>query len=306
MNTFVADPRWHWWIIWYFYLGGIAAGSYFIASLVELIGDERDRELSRVGYLLAAPLVTICGILLILDLNQPTRFWHMLFDATTLAPHVKYWSPISIGAWALLLFGLISTISCIGAAAEVGVPGLERWAGTASRLHRTVAGRVFDCMGTICGFFIASYTGALLTATNQPVWSDSPWIAPLFLSSSATTGIAALQVASPGRHGELVRSHAKLERADAWVLALEAAMLILFLWSLALPIDVILSGWPFVLLLVVTLGGGVCLPMVLRLWPNFSSSRRAIAASFLVLVGGFVLRYSVLAAAPALLASGRR
>ena len=27
MNLFVVDPEWGWWIILYFYLGGIAAGS---------------------------------------------------------------------------------------------------------------------------------------------------------------------------------------------------------------------------------------------------------------------------------------
>ncbi len=27
MNEFVADPHWGWWIVWYFYLGGIAAGA---------------------------------------------------------------------------------------------------------------------------------------------------------------------------------------------------------------------------------------------------------------------------------------
>ena len=30
MNLFVADPEWGWWIIRYFFLGGIAAGAYFM------------------------------------------------------------------------------------------------------------------------------------------------------------------------------------------------------------------------------------------------------------------------------------
>ena len=34
MNLFVADPHWGWWIILYFYLGGIAAGAYFTATLI--------------------------------------------------------------------------------------------------------------------------------------------------------------------------------------------------------------------------------------------------------------------------------
>jgi formate-dependent nitrite reductase membrane component NrfD len=46
MNFFVADPEWGVWIIAYFYLGGIAAGSYFIAILIEWFGSEEDRVLA--------------------------------------------------------------------------------------------------------------------------------------------------------------------------------------------------------------------------------------------------------------------
>jgi formate-dependent nitrite reductase membrane component NrfD len=33
MDLFVADPEWRWWIILYFFFGGIAAGAYFTAIL---------------------------------------------------------------------------------------------------------------------------------------------------------------------------------------------------------------------------------------------------------------------------------
>ena len=39
MNYYVADPHWTWEIIGYFYLGGIAAGSYFLAVLIEWFGS---------------------------------------------------------------------------------------------------------------------------------------------------------------------------------------------------------------------------------------------------------------------------
>jgi len=79
MNLFVADPEWGGWIILYFFLGGIAAGAYFMATLVELFGHEDDRGLSRVGYWIAFPLVCLCGLFLIADLDRPGRFWPMLF-----------------------------------------------------------------------------------------------------------------------------------------------------------------------------------------------------------------------------------
>ena len=57
MNPYVADPAWGWWIIFYFFLGGIAAGAYFLATLIELFGQETDRSLARIGFRIAFPLV---------------------------------------------------------------------------------------------------------------------------------------------------------------------------------------------------------------------------------------------------------
>src|SRR5260370_8830613 len=81
MNYFVADPQWGFWIIAYFYLGGIAAGSYFIAVLIEWFGSPEDQALARIAYLMAFPLVVLCSLFLIVDLERPERFWHMLFKS---------------------------------------------------------------------------------------------------------------------------------------------------------------------------------------------------------------------------------
>ena len=139
MNTSVADPHWDWWIIWYFYLGGIAAGAYFLATLAELFGTESRRH-TRVGYLVAAPLIGICGILLIVDLDKPSRFWHMLFDAESGLPHLKFWSPMSIGAWAIFFFSIISSASFVGMLAEMGWLGRGRLQSAATRLHHGFLG----------------------------------------------------------------------------------------------------------------------------------------------------------------------
>src|SRR5262249_3560752 len=112
-DPFVADPEWHWWIILYFYLGGIAAGAYFTATLIDLWATKENRELARLGYWVTFPLVMLCTLCLVVDLNQPHRFWHMLFKSEMVeqaldegwpwtgsswslmarAPLLKYWSP---------------------------------------------------------------------------------------------------------------------------------------------------------------------------------------------------------------------
>ena len=42
-------------IVWYFFLGGIAAGAYVIAALADLFGDAEDRRGVRVAYYIAFP-----------------------------------------------------------------------------------------------------------------------------------------------------------------------------------------------------------------------------------------------------------
>jgi len=190
MNPFVASPQWGWWIIFYFYLGGIAAGAYFLATLLELMGKDEDRHLARLGYRIAFPLIAICGLLLTVDLERPERFWHMLLQSEVAqraldagwplggwgeivqTPLLKWFSPMSIGAWALALFGAWSFLSFVASLWPEG-----RLAGF---LGRNPFGYVFHILGSGLGFFVASYTGVLLNATNQPLWSVSEWIAPLF------------------------------------------------------------------------------------------------------------------------------
>ncbi|TMC51658.1 MAG: polysulfide reductase, partial [Chloroflexi bacterium] len=103
---FTTPPNWSWLVILYFFLGGIAGGSYFIAALLDLFGDVGDRPLARLGYYVTFPLVLVCALLLIGDLTRPEAFWHMLLQSQRLPlPIFKYWSPMSIGSWALLIFG---------------------------------------------------------------------------------------------------------------------------------------------------------------------------------------------------------
>src|SRR5262249_32635450 len=78
---FTESPHWQCLIILYFFIGGLAGGCYFVASLIDLAGRPTDRPLARLGYLLAFPAVVICGLLLIADLGRPERFWHMLLQS---------------------------------------------------------------------------------------------------------------------------------------------------------------------------------------------------------------------------------
>jgi len=284
---FSGAPHWTWFIIPYFFIGGLAGGAYFLAAILEWFGRPDDRPVVRTGYDVAAVGAIVSGLLLTVDLGRPLRFWHMLFQSDKLPAVVfKPWSPISFGAWAILLFGLFSVLSALGARAEEGRlrnPAL-RAVGTAVR-GRALA-KVIAAVGGLFGFFVAAYTGVLLSVTNRPIWADSPWLGALFVTSGASTGAATLILLAPGR-GATARSLAWLSDFDFKALIVELLILVVFIASLWPIRQVWLSFWG-VLLLVGVVGAGIVFP--LRLHANPARAARW------VLLGGFLLRVTTLLA----------
>jgi formate-dependent nitrite reductase membrane component NrfD len=301
----VANPEWGWWVILYFFFGGIAAGAYFVGALIDLLGDERDRPIAKVAYYIAFPLVALCGILLIVDLGRPERFWHMLIQSNTGLPMFKYWSPMSVGAWALLLFGAFSAASFFGALAEDGGLGLGRFRSLAQWLHRGPIGILFEAAGAGVGFFIASYTGALLTASNQPFWSDSPLIGALFLASAASTGIASMLLALSFWRRAPQASIESLERTDRWAMLLELLLLIAFVASLGSLAPALIASFYGILLIAGTLVIGVIIPLVVSWRTRPLGPSSTLIAAVMVLVGGFILRYAVVMAGQDVTVAGR-
>ncbi len=291
MNRYVADPAWHGYIVWYFYLGGIAAGAYAMASLAALFGTEDDRRATRAAYYLAFPLVGICGILLIVDLGRPERFFHMLIQSNTGMPMFKWFSPMSVGSWGLSLFGAFSFVSFVGVLAEDSRLGLGRWSDWAAKLGRGRFAKAFQAGGSAAGFFLGAYTGVLLSATNQPVWADSTWLAALFTASAASTGIAAILMVRPWL-GDVAGEDSvdRLEHLDRIAIFLELGMLAALATSLGRSARLAFLPWPGVLVPAFVIPVGLVLPLILHKMLGHRAT--ALAASF-VLLGGFLLRFAV-------------
>jgi protein NrfD len=278
---FTASPHWRWLILAYFFLGGLAAGSYVLATLLDLFGRVRDRRLIHLGYLVALPLVCVCGLVLIVDLGRPERFWHMLVQSQTFRPILKPYSPMSTGAWALLLFGGCAALSFVAVLAERGWLG---WPLLRQLSSPAFVGRLVTVIGTLLGFYVAGYTGVLLAVTNRPIWADTTLLGLTFLISAASTS-AALLILLGSWGGASDDSLEALERFDAPVLVLEAVVIAALIASLGRIAVVWLNGWVFLLAVVVL--GGIALPLYARL--RGRGARRAIGPA-LVLLGGLVLR----------------
>jgi len=164
-------PVWTWEIPLYFWTGGIAAGSSFVALACDLSGDHRSARIARLvslGALAPSPP------LLIMDLGRPARFLNMLRI-------FKPRSPMSMGAWALSVFGALGT-GAVGAD-MLGRPRLARSLGAAN---------------AVVGGYLGSYTGVLLASTAVPLWGRSRlFLGPIFVATATATGAAAVNLVAP-------------------------------------------------------------------------------------------------------------
>jgi formate-dependent nitrite reductase membrane component NrfD len=295
-------PHWGWYIVLYFFLGGLSAGAYVIATLLLLGRDPRDREVVRLGFLISFPLLLVCAVLLILDLGVPLRFWHMLVQSEDFPGLLfKPWSLISVGTWILTGFALFSSVAFIGALVGMGRvrwnPAIRatRWAGTRPgplRLGWNIA-------GMLCAFALAGYTGVLVTATTIPVWHNARLLGGLFLASgvSASYALLTLLLLRRGRtHGD--PTVAKLERADRYMMGLELVLLAALLLVLGRSAEPLLRGGFGILFWIGVVGIGLVVPLILHRGAaaGGNASRRAVVTAACVMLGGLLLRFVVVMA----------
>ena len=282
---FSAPPDWGWLIVLYFFFGGLAGGCYFLASLIDLFGRSEDRPLSHLGYYIAFPCVILSTLLLITDLYRPLRFWHMLIESNTFRPMFKFWSPMSIGSWALLIFGIFAFISFLGALADA-----ERipWAAWRKVHPPSLLGRFIAAIGGIFGFYVAGYTGVLLAVTNRPIWSETPLLGMLFIVSAASIS-AALMILLAEKSRLTMPGLLDLHRTDVWLIVLELIVLIALMISLGPVFRAWLSAWGLLLFIGVVIVG-MLLPLALSWRSQWLGDWNMKTTAALILLGGFLLR----------------
>ncbi len=289
---YTKSPHWGWLIVFYFFLGGLAGGSAFLGGLIDLFGARQDRFAARIGHLLAAPLIAVSGVLLIVDLNRPERFWHMLIQNNTGEPMIKYWVPISVGVWLVSLFGLFSALAFVGVAAEQG------WLGGRLQGLRTLReggiGKAISALTALTGISVAGYTGVLLADTNRPLWGDTTLLGILFLLSGVSAAAAAITLLS-GRRANRETLH-WLGNMDAVSSLLELLVLIVLVVSIGSVVREVWGNAWGVLVALGTVLAGILIPLVLHWRPNLLGRMSVPSAAALVLIGSFCLRAAVVIA----------
>ena len=285
---FAAPPNWEWWILAYFFFGGISGGSYAIGTLLRLVGTPDDQRAARIAFIASFLALLPCPLFLIADLGQPLRFINMLLDAGSGGLSFKPWSPMSLGSWALLAFGLFSFVSFLGAVAEGGWHAADPIA----RVLRGTVGAVWNVVGTALGLFVCGYTGVLLAVSNQPVWSDGWPLGGVFLASSLTGAAALLLLLARSRRDVDAGTAVRLELADRNFVILEVVLIAVFLVTVAVAGTIgKMSGVWLLLWLVVALG--LVAPFV---FSRLDGARRwaPVTAPILALLGVLALRALVI------------
>ncbi|BAS27196.1 NrfD/PsrC family molybdoenzyme membrane anchor subunit [Limnochorda pilosa] len=291
-----SEPEWGWLIVLYLFLAGLGAGAFVFAAAAALRDPAAYRRLGAWGAYLAPWPVAVGTGFLLLDLGRPfAAFW--LFSRWRLA------SPMSWGVWLLTLFILLAL-----AHGYLWLPERLRPRSPARplRLRRRLAQ-----VGIPLGLGVAVYTALLLGAAMRPLW-QSPLLAPVFLVSAVSTGVASLMTL--GSLGPAARAGGwnqaekhLLLRWDAALIATEiflVALLVLYGLMGPAPVEASVAAWlagPLAPLFWVGLVlAGLAAPLALE-WGELRGIRLPRAAArwlpalsgTLVLVGGLVLRYLV-------------
>lgn len=278
-------PEWIWEIPLYFFTGGLAAGSYLIATLASLFGTEEDRVVARVGRYLALASIAVSPVLLILDLGRPERFANMLRI-------LKTRSPMSMGSWGITGFGFFAVLGVVRQLVEDGILSSTS---PPARLFAWVPLSVSGVIGSLIAFFVSGYTGVLLTFTNVPFWAKNRWLqAPLFITSALTSAIAAISLVLTVAGRGTGRTYGWLETLADGAAVGEAALMAgsaVALRSTAKPLVRPRNGLLFWLAVVLM---GTVAPLVLRQLerPHQSkSSAMHVAAHVSVLAGSLAFRW---------------
>ena len=290
-ENLMVDPQlhiWHWPIPLYLFLGGLAAGVLFFAALYYLLGKEEQYRTAvrRVPFL--APVALVIGLAaLFYDLNHKAFFWQLY---TT----IRIQSPMSWGAWTLLVITTVSVIWCALHIREF-FPNWDWKYGWLKDIeaffnkHKKPLAWVMLIFAIITGV----YTGILLSAFNaRPLWNTSV-LGPLFLASGLSAGAASIVLASKNREERLL-----FTKIDLIILGTELFLIVHmfmgFLASTQVQIEaagLFLGGeytmvfWIFVVVL------GIIIPAVLDLMELRGKHIPALIPGILVLMGSFAFRF---------------
>jgi protein NrfD len=292
MNQLV-DPHlhiWHWQISLYLFLGGMAAGILAIAALYFIRGKEKDYYTAVRITPFLAPLLLVLGLIaLFIDLRHKLFFWQLYTN-------IKLQSPMSWGAWTLMVITPVSFIWCALHIREI----FPKWDWKFKWLFELEIflnryKKILAWIMLVYAIILGIYTGILLSAFNaRPLWNTSI-LGPLFLTSGLSAGAAMTLILSRDK-----AERKQFARIDLVLIGIELFLIIHmfmgFLASTQVQIEAAqmflggqytMSFWIFVVIL------GMLVPAILEIMELRKIHVPAIVPAILVIFGSLMLRFVV-------------
>ena len=153
-------------LAFYFYLTGLSAGSFVISVISTIGGKTEYKPIGRIGAVIAPILLMLAPMMLIFDLEQPFRFWHLFF-------YLNMKSPITYGSFLLTLYpinGIIYAWFLFGGNMKMA--------------------KLLGIVGIPLALATHGYTGFILAlGKGRALWSTA-LMPTLFIVSAMVSGIA--------------------------------------------------------------------------------------------------------------------
>lgn len=275
------EVPWQIYIPLYFYFTGLSAGSFILSTLSTVFGIKLFKPMALPSALISFALLLLAPACLILDLHQPTRFWH------TLVPEFfNNTSALSYGSWLLTLYPIANLVYIYFIFVKND--------------------RVTKILGTITvplAIFVHAYTGFAFALVRARAWWHSALMPGYFLTSALLSGIALLVVVA------LIMDRFRREKLDLELYKSLRLMMIAILLT-----DLFWNGCFWLTLLVSNADGyasimvafheklyiygelvaGMLVPLAILLAPFTREQKTWLCVASLLIIGGvFLMRYSV-------------
>lgn len=163
---------WGWEVSGYVWTKAISAGAFLVLFLATLFGATPSFAMESWAYGLGVVFLTLTGILLIMDLDQPKRFLYVL-----LRPHWSSW--LVKGGYSITVYGGLLTLLIVSLFVDLGP-----------------AKTVVNWLTMIVAVVVAVYTAFLFAQAKGRDFWQSPTLALHMLVHSIMAGAAALGLVS--------------------------------------------------------------------------------------------------------------
>jgi formate-dependent nitrite reductase membrane component NrfD len=248
----------------------------------------------------------LIGVLtLVIDLGEPFRAYHLFLKPSASvwrvipgigAAGLRGWpfglaffpvSPMSMGSWILVVWTVVAILMIILWILKILKP----------------LGTLLAWIGFVFAILMMTYTGVVLAASSQALWSTSFLLPALFVASAVATGVAALTIVmrlTKKRESEPSISQFRLLLTILLIVQLIVLVGFLVWLAVAGEMGALLSGSIAIAFWAGAIALGLIVPLVVEILALRKKSEVTAAvlliSPVLVVLGGFVLRAVVVIA----------